>query len=66
MKILLLTGLLMLLPIALLEAQVTVSTVTPQAFNGSGGVVVNANGEVFVGDFGATLGNANGTTVKKN
>jgi len=65
MKRLFLTGLLMLLPIALLEAQVTVSTVTPQAFNGSGGVVVNANGEVFVGDFGATLGNANGTTVKK-
>lgn len=59
------TGLCMLFPLTLLQAQVTVGTVTPQPFNGSGGVVVNANGEVFVGDFGASLANANGTTVKQ-
>ncbi|MGH1365573.1 MAG: T9SS type A sorting domain-containing protein [Calditrichia bacterium] len=49
-----------------LLAQVQVETVTPNAFNGSGGVVVNAAGEVFVGDFGQTLGgNPYGTTVKQ-
>ena len=42
-----------------------VVTLTPQPFNGSGGVAVNAAGEVFVGDFGPTLGNSTGAIVSK-
>jgi hypothetical protein len=42
----------------------TVSTLT-SSFNGSGGVAVDQSGNIYVGDFGATLSNGNGTTVTK-
>ena len=41
----------------------TVSTISPQ-FSGSGGVSVDANGNVFVGDYGDALNNANGTQIR--
>ncbi len=44
--------------------QVTVTTLTEE-FNGSGGVSVNSSGEIYVGDFGIRLNNANGNTVKR-
>ncbi len=34
-----------------------------EPFNGSGGVTLDAEGNIFVADFGETLGNANGTKV---
>ena len=42
--------------------QVTVETISVP-FNGSGGLVVDDSGRVYVADFGQTLGNANGTQV---
>ena len=42
----------------------TVETLTA-TLNASGGVSVDARGDIYVADFGTTLGNANGTTVYK-
>ncbi len=42
----------------------TVTTLGP-SFEGSGGVAVDADGNIYVGDFGNQLNNADGTTVKK-
>ena len=46
------------------SGQVVVTTLTEE-FNGSGGVTVNSSGEIYVGDFGIRLNNANGSTVKR-
>lgn len=42
----------------------TVTTLTDE-FNGSGGVAVDADGNIYVADFGQFLNNANGTQVWK-
>ena len=42
----------------------TVSTLT-EAFNGSGGLSVDAQGNIYVADFGNNLNNADGTIVSK-
>lgn len=43
---------------------VMVSTLT-KPFNGSGGVTVSKSGDIFVGDFGATLQNADGIQITR-
>ncbi len=45
-------------------AQIMVSTVTDQ-FDASGGVKLGADGNLYIGNFGQELGNANGTQVWK-
>ena len=45
-------------------SQVKVTTLTKQ-FNGSGGVKIGPDGNVYIGDFGQSLGNSNGTQVWK-
>lgn len=42
----------------------TVTTLSDE-FNGSGGIAVDAEGNIYVADFGDLLSNANGTTVWK-
>ncbi len=49
---------------ALLFSQVHVSTLVEE-IDASGGVKVNASGELFVADFGESLDNANGTNVHR-
>lgn len=45
-------------------SQIMVSTVS-EPFNGSGGVKIGPDGYLYIGNFGAELGNANGTEVWK-
>ncbi len=56
---------LLLLFATLLHAEVLVETVTQESFEGSGGVCLGPDGNLYVGDFGIRLNNANGTTVKR-
>ncbi len=64
MKQLLTFSFLILISLGISPAQVTVKTIT-QPFNGSGGVRVGTDGNVYVADFGSTLNNANGTNVTR-
>lgn len=48
------------------RCEYTVSTLTPNAFNGSGGLTVNADGVIYVADFGSSLNTfADGEIVTK-
>jgi sugar lactone lactonase YvrE len=49
---------------AWLHAQITVTTLTPP-FDGSGGLELDYNGNLYIADFGASLDNGNGTVVNK-
>jgi len=56
-----------LLLTVLLSPVVLSQTVTTlgESFNGSGGIAIDAEGNIYVADFGAALNNANGTQVWK-